>query len=385
MCYYIDGDFMKSVGIICEYNPFHNGHLYHINKVKEMFPDHTVILVLSSSFTERGEISIINKFDKTKIALNYGVDLVIELPFVFSTQSSDIFAKGCLSLLNYLNCEYLVFGSETNDIDNLKELAKIQLKSKKYDKLVKKYMDDGVNYPTAMNKALIDLGGKSINNPNDLLGLSYIKEIIKNKYNITPVSIKRTNDYHSLKANNKIISASAIRSLIKNKKRFKKYVPSLSYKYINKKNFDTKLFELLKYKITSDKNLSLYQTVDEGIENRIIKYINSVTTLEELISKIKAKRYTYNKISRMLIHILCNFTKEEADKFKEITYIRVLGFNDKGKNYLNIIKKNSEIPIITNPKNSNDEMLKLEHRVTDIYNIITDNNINDQLEKPIIN
>ena len=385
MCYYIDGDFMKSVGIICEYNPFHNGHLYHINKVKEMFPDHTVILVLSSSFTERGEISIINKFDKTKIALNYGVDLVIELPFVFSTQSADIFAKGCLSLLNYLNCEYLVFGSETNDIDTLKELAKIQLKSKKYDKLVKKYMDDGVNYPTAMNKALIDLGGKSINNPNDLLGLSYIKEIIKNKYNITPVSIKRTNDYHSLKANNKIISASAIRSLIKNKKRFKKYVPSLSYKYINKKNFDTKLFELLKYKITSDKSLSLYQTVDEGIENRIIKYINSVTTLEELISKIKTKRYTYNKISRMLIHILCNFTKEEADKFKEITYIRVLGFNDKGKNYLNIIKKNSEIPIITNPKNSNDEMLKLEHRVTDIYNIITDNNIKDQLEKPIIN
>lgn len=376
---------MKSVGIICEYNPFHNGHLYHINKVKEMFPDHTVILIQSSSFTERGEISIINKFDKTKIALKYGVDLVIELPFVFSTQSADIFAKGSLSLLNYLNCEYLVFGSESNDIDTLKELAKIQLKSKRYDKLVKKYMDDGINYPTAMNKALTDLGGKSVNNPNDLLGLSYIKEIIKNKYNITPISIKRTNDYHSLKANDKIISASAIRNIIKNKKRFKKYVPSLSYKYINKNNFDTKLFELLKYKINSDKDLSLYQTVDEGIENRIIKYINNVSTMDELISKIKTKRYTYNKISRMLIHILCNFTKDEADKFKEITYIRVLGFNDKGKNYLNRVKRNSSVPIITNPKNSNDEMLKLEHRVTDIYNIITDNNIKDQLEKPIIN
>lgn len=376
---------MKSVGIICEYNPFHNGHLYHINKVKEMFPDHTVILIQSSSFTERGEVSIINKFDKTKIALNYGVDLVIELPFVFSTQSADIFAKGSLSLLNYLNCEYIVFGSESNNIDTLKELAKIQLKSKKYDKLVKQYMDNGINYPTAMNKALTDLGGKSVNNPNDLLGLSYIKEIIKNKYNITPVSIKRTNDYHSLKANDKIISASAIRNLIKNKKRFKKYVPSFSYKYINKKNFDTKLFELLKYKINSDKNLALYQTVDEGIENRIIKYINNVSTMDELISKIKTKRYTYNKISRMLIHILCNFTKDEADKFKEITYIRVLGFNDKGKNYLNRVKRDSSIPIITNPKSSNDEMLKLEHRVTDIYNIITDNNIKDQLEKPIIN
>mgnify|MGYP004538079483 CR=1 FL=1 len=376
---------MKSVGIICEYNPFHNGHLYHINKVKEMFPDYTIILIQSSSFTERGEVSIINKFDKTKIALNYGVDLVVELPFVFSTQSADIFAKGSLSLLNHLNCEYLVFGSESNDINSLKELAKIQLKNKKYDKLVKKYMDDGINYPTAMNKALNDLGGKSISNPNDLLGLSYIKEIIKNNYNITPVSIERTNDYHSLKTNNKIISASAIRSLIKNKKRFKKYVPSLSYKYINKNNLDTKMFELLKYKINSDNNLSLYQTVDEGIENRITKHINSTTSLDELISKIKTKRYTYNKISRMLIHILCNFTKEEANKFKEITYIRILGFNDKGKNYLNTIKKNSIIPIITNPKNSNDEMLNLEHRVTNIYNVVTNNNIKDQLEKPIIN
>ena len=385
MCYYNDGDFMKSVGIICEYNPFHNGHLYHINKVKEMFPDYTIILIQSSSFTERGEVSIINKFDKTKIALNYGVDLVVELPFVFSTQSADIFAKGSLSLLNHLNCEYLVFGSESNDINSLKELAKIQLKNKKYDKLVKKYMDDGINYPTAMNKALNDLGGKSISNPNDLLGLSYIKEIIKNNYNITPVSIERTNDYHSLKTNNKIISASAIRSLIKNKKRFKKYVPSLSYKYINKNNLDTKMFELLKYKINSDNNLSLYQTVDEGIENRITKHINSTTSLDELISKIKTKRYTYNKISRMLIHILCNFTKEEANKFKEITYIRILGFNDKGKNYLNTIKKNSIIPIITNPKNSNDEMLNLEHRVTNIYNVVTNNNIKDQLEKPIIN
>lgn len=376
---------MKSVGIICEYNPFHNGHLYHINKVKKMFPDYTIILVISSSFTERGEISIINKFDKTKIALNYGVDLVIELPFAFSTQSADIFAKGSISLLNHLNCEYLVFGSESNDIDTLKELAKIQLKSKRYDKLVKKYMDNGTNYPTAMNKALIDLGGKNIKNPNDLLGLSYIKEIIKNNYNIIPLSIKRTNDYHSLKVNDKIISASAIRNLIKNKKRFKKYVPTLSYKYVNKNNFDTKLFELLKYKINSDSDLSLYQTVDEGIENRIIKYIDSVSNLDELISKIKTKRYTYNKISRMLIHILCNFTKEEAINFKEITYIRVLGFNDKGKIYLNTIKKNSTISIVTNPKNSNDEMLKLEHRVTNIYNIVTGSNLKDQLEKPIIN
>lgn len=385
MCYYIDGDFMKSVGIICEYNPFHNGHLYHINNVKKMFPEHTIILIMSSSFTERGEVSIINKFDKTKIALSYGVDLVVELPFVFASQSADIFAKGSISLLNNLNCEYIVFGSESNDIDSLKELANIQLKNKNYDKLVKKFMDDGNNYPTAMNKALKELGGKNINNPNDLLGLSYIKEIIRNNYNIIPVSIERTNDYHSLKTNNKIVSASAIRNLIKKKKNIKRYVPSVSYKYINKNDFNTTLFNLLKYKINSENDLSIYQTVDEGIENRIKQYINETNSLEEFILKIKTKRYTYNKISRMLIHILCNFTKEKANKLKEITYIRVLGFNNKGKNYLNKIKKETNIPIITNPKNINDEMLQLEHIVTNIYNIITNDNIKDNLEKPIIN
>ena len=375
---------MKSVGIICEYNPFHNGHLYHINKIKEMFPDYTIILVMSSSFTERGEVSIVNKFDKAVVALNYGVDLVVELPFVFSCQAADIFAKGSISILNYLNCEYLVFGSELDNIDIIKKQAEIQTKNKDYDKLVKDYMKEGINYPTAMNKALTKLGGNSINTPNDLLGLSYIKEIIKNKYNITPISIKRTNDYHSLDVKGKIISASAIRNLINNKKRIKKYVPIFSYKYINKKNINDKLFEFLKYKINSDNNLSLYQDVDEGIENRIKKYINDSKNLDNFILKVKTKRYTYNKISRMLIHILCSFTKEEAKNNKEISYLRILGFNDNGKKYLNKIKKSVNIPIITNPRNFDDDILNIEERITNIYNLITENNINDKLEKPIM-
>ena len=383
MCYYIGGDFMKSVGIICEYNPFHNGHLYHINKIKEMFPEHNIILVLSPSFTERGEISILNKFDKTKIALEYGVDLVVELPFLFATQSADIFATGAISILNHLKCDYLVFGSESNNVDDLIMLANTQL-NKNYDKLVKKYLDSGINYPTAMSKALKELTNIEIKNPNDLLGLSYVKEIIKNNYNIKPITIQRTNDYHNLKVKGKIVSASAIRNLISNKKNIKKYVPTLTYKLINKNNFSEKLFNLLKYKIISTKDLSIYQTVDEGIENRINKYIINSNSLDELIKNIKTKRYTYNKISRMFIHILCDFTKEEANKFNNISYIRVLGFNNKGKLYLSKIKKDIDIPIITNPKNYNIDMLNLEHRITNIYNLITDNKINDKLEKPII-
>ena len=156
---------MKSVGIICEYNPFHNGHLKHLEKVKELFPNYTVILVMSGHFT-------------TEIALKAGIDLVIELPYFFASQSSDIFARGAIQILNHLNVEAIVFGSESDNVDSLIEIAKICTNNKKYDKIVKSYLQEGVNYPTALSKAIYDLTKKKISKPNDILGLSYIKEII---------------------------------------------------------------------------------------------------------------------------------------------------------------------------------------------------------------
>ena len=142
-----------NIGIICEYNPFHYGHLYHLNKIKEMYPDSNIILVMSGWITERGDLSLIDKFKKTEIALNYGVDLVIELPFKF-IQSADYFAKGAVEILNKLGCDTIVFGSESNNIEELTYLANIQLNKSKYDKLVKEYIDEGTNYPTALSKAL---------------------------------------------------------------------------------------------------------------------------------------------------------------------------------------------------------------------------------------
>ena len=171
---------MEIIGIITEYNPFHNGHLYHINKIKELYPNSLIIAVISSSFCQRGEISILNKWDKTKICLNNNIDLVLKLPFVFSSQGADIFAKGALSILNELKVNKIIFGSELNNIEKLKELATIQIKNKDYNKLVKKYLDEGINYPTAMAKALNNFSNIKIDTPNDLLGLSYIKEIIDN-------------------------------------------------------------------------------------------------------------------------------------------------------------------------------------------------------------
>ena len=187
------------IGIIVEYNPFHNGHIYHINKIKEKYPDSIIIAVMSGNVTERGDISIIDKWDKTKIALKYGIDLVIELPFKFASQSADLFARGAMEILNEMKVDKIVFGSECNDINKLTEIANIQL-SDEYNNLIKDYLDK-YNYPTALSLALKKLANTDIKSPNDILGMCYIKEIIKNNYNIQVESIKRTNDYNSKELN----------------------------------------------------------------------------------------------------------------------------------------------------------------------------------------
>ena len=381
-----------STGIICEYNPFHNGHKYHINKIKEMYPDDDIVLVMSSHFLQRGETSLINKWDKTEIALKEGVDLVIELPYVFSSQGADIFAKGAIEILDSLKVDRLIFGSEINDIDVLKDMASIQINNNKFNNLVKEYTSEGVNYPTAVAKAIKILTHKEANTPNDLLGISYIKEIIKQNSKIKPICIQRTNDFHSKNAYGTIASATSIREYIKDGKDYSRLVPESTFQYLNNELFFTdKFFDLLKYKIISNfDELSKFQTVDEGIEARIKKYIFESNSLDELINNIKTKRYTYNKIKRMLMHILCGFTKEEAKLCNSSEYIRVLGFNDKGKKFLNNIKKESRLPIITCYSNINSKILDIEFRTSAIYFMITNEKDKNKLinmdykHKPVI-
>ena len=367
---------MKSVGIICEYNPFHNGHLYHIKKVKELYPNYVVIAVINGDFTQRGDISLIDKWTKADIALNY-VDLVIELPFVFGTQAADIFTKGGCDILNTLKVEAFVFGSESADANKLKKIVKVQ-ESAEYSNIIKTYLDEGFNYPTSLAKALKDLGITLENNPNDLLGIGYIR----NLKNVEIRAIKRTNDYHSYKLQ-KISSATSIREALKKGIDVKEYVPKDSYESLSDLHFWDDYFDLLKYKIINTDDLSIYQTVDEGIENRIKKNILKANNIEELINLVKSKRYTYNKLKRMFLHILCSFTKEEAKRCENIQYIRVLGFNDKGRQYLNSIKKECKLPIIT--KYDDDfEMMRIENRVSNIYNIKKDDFLEEYKHKPII-
>ena len=355
-----------STGIICEYNPFHNGHIYHINKINKEFPEDTIVLVMSGNFTQRGEVSIIDKWAKTDIALNY-VDIVIELPFVFM-QSADIFAHGAITILKNMGVDRIVFGTETLNIDELKEIADVQ-NTKDFDNLVKNYLDEGINYPTALAKATYDLSNIKVSSPNDLLGISYVKEL-KNS-DITPITIKRTNDYNGEELTGEISSATSIRKALKEDIDIKDCVPKETYKSLKGKlYYNEDYFDLLKYKIISESdNLDKYLNVDEGIENRIKKYIHEVNSLEDLIMKVKTKRYTYNKLNRMFTYILCGFTKEEAKTYKEPEYIRVLGFNDKGKNYLKKIKETSKLPIITNYTKKY-KMLDIELRASNVYYIL---------------
>ena len=361
---------MKSIGIIAEYNPFHNGHLYHLNQIKEKYPDHTIILVMSGNFTERGDVSIIDKWKKTEIAQKAGIDLIVELPFPFATQSADYFSYGAITLLEHLKVEKVVFGSESNNIEDLETIVDCQLNNEDFDKLVKVYSKFGKNYPTALSLALKDLTGKEITTPNDLLGISYIKAIKKNNYNIKPETIKRTNLYHEEELNEEISSATAIRKALKENVDIEKHVPDFTIPYLKDLHFIEDYFTLLKYKILTEDDLSKYQTVDEGIDQLLKKEISNTSSYEELVTKLKSKRYTYNKITRMLLHILCNFTKEKAHQFQDISYIRLLGFNEKGRQYLNSIKKDIQVPIISKINRTKDPMLEFEIQTTKIYSLI---------------
>ena len=372
---------MESIGIIAEYNPFHNGHLYHIKKIKEKYPDATIILVMSGNFTERGDIALIDKWKRTKIALLSGIDLVIELPFPFATQSADYFSYGAITLLEKLKVEKVIFGSESDDIETLNLIAKTQLDNEDFDKLIKVYSKLGKNYPTAISLAIKDLTNKEINTPNDLLGVSYIKTILKYNYKIIPETIKRTNDYHNEIMNEEISSATAIRKALKEGKSVKKQVPEYTYSYLCDLHFMDDYYQILKYKIITEKDLSIYTSVEEGLDKLLKKEITRASSYDDLIKHIKSKRYTYNKLQRMLLHILCNFTKEEINSFNEITYIRILGLNNKGQKYLNNIKKDLDIPLISKIKKEKDPMLSFEIETSKIYALTLDENKQEDLIK----
>lgn len=358
---------MQIIGIVTEYNPFHNGHLYQIKKIKEMYPDSVIIVAMSGNYTMRGEISVLDKWNKTNIAINNGIDIVLEIPFIYSNQSSDIFSYAALKMLNEFKIEKLVFGSETNNIDLLSLASSVQIDNKKFDSLVKDYMSKGYNYPSSIGKSIYELTGIKIKESNDILGVSYIKEILKNKYNIKPISIKRTNNFKTNTKKSNIISAYEIREFLNKNESIKEYVPNNVTPYIKKVDYE-KLFNLIKYKVISEKNsLNKYHLIDEGIENRIYEGVIKCDNYDDLVKYISNKRVTINKVNRILINIFVGLTKEETSN-KELSYIKILGLSKKGKKYYSKIKKDINIKICNKFEK---DIMNTELKASYLYSIIT--------------
>jgi len=344
---------MDIIGIIAEYNPMHNGHIYQIQKIKEMYPNSLIIVILDNYFTQRGDISIVKKEDKIKYALDYS-DLVIELPSIYATQSSDIFAYNAIKILNNFKINKLCFGSESNNLEKLKSIANIQ-DNKSFEHDLKEELAKGISYPNAL-KNIIKEDFDYL--PNDLLGISYIKAINKINKNIECITIQRTNSYHDTLSDDKIISALNIRNRFENNEDVSKYTNVKELIKVNKDLY----FNLLKHKLLTDHHLEEIVDVNEGIENRLTKYIKDSNNINDFISLINTKRYSYNKINRMLLHILLGFRKVDN---KEYDYYKVLGFNKKGQEFLN----NNDIKL------NEDKFVKnFELASSKIYDLLTNSN-----------
>ena len=355
--------FKNVIGLIVEYNPFHNGHLHHIQEIDRLFEDNIKIAVMSGDFVQRGEPSLINKFEKIKIALSQGIDIVIELPAFYSTQSAEIFAKGSVNLLNKLSCSHIVFGSESNDLDKLKRIATISL-TKEFELSLREFLAEGFSYPTAFSKALFDekLGS------NDILAMEYLKAIKVINPKIEACSIKRekTGYYDDEKDN--FSSATYIRKILLdcNEKKedklnkIKNLVPEFSYKILEE-NFGvfsclSDFYDLIKYNIIKNHSeLKNIQDLEVGLDNRLYRYSLKNLSFDGFFNKVLTKRITISRLQRILLHSLFGLTETITEKVKnKIPFVKILGFSTKGQEYLNYLKKAenyNERKILTSNRN----------------------------------
>ena len=369
----------KILAIIAEYNPFHNGHLYQLQKSKkDLNPDYS-ICIMSGNFCERGDTSIIDKWSKTEAALKCGFDLVVELPVLYSISSAENFAEGALKILDAFDDVTLSFGSECGDLNILNDIANVLYdEPKEYQTILSHELSKGLSYPKARENALllylndIKKYANVLSNPNNILGIEYLKAIKKLKSNVIPFTIKRIDEgYNSLKVKDRLASATAIRNLVKNNEDVKKLMPTPSFNILleninnGKILNDISVFEkeiIYTLRKMSLSEIAELQDVTEGLENAIKQAANTCNTLEDLINSIKSKRYTRSRIQRILLYSMLNITKKDIqDSYIVKPYIRVLGVSNKGKLLLSQLN-NPKYPTITSVKkfidNNNNKILK---------------------------
>ena len=407
----------KVLGIIAEYNPFHNGHLYHLETSKKLTDADYTVAIISGNFTQRGSTSIVDKWSKTKMALENGIDLVIELPVLYSISSAENFADGAIKILNSLGIvDYLSFGAETSDISILNNIANILCSEhEEYKNLLSIELEKGLSFPKARENALLDYikntddnvpenriidfekYSKVLSSPNNILGNEYLKALKKYKSSIKPVCISRfKSEYNSSSFSENIASATAIRELIKNKNfdTIKNVIPLESYSILvdcinsgcvapDLNCFEKEIiFTLRKMSIEEIFNLP---DVSEGLEFSIKKAVNSCNNINNFLDIVKSKRYTITRLQRILLYALLGISKEDMQLSKKVEkpYVRVLGFNDNGKKLVSeIATKNPELKLITSVKkfvdsNSNKDLQIIFAKdvwATDVYSLAFKNN-----------
>lgn len=402
----MQGDlYMKAVGLVTEYNPFHNGHLYHLNKAMELTGADISVAVMSGDFVQRGEPAVLDKYVRASMALNSGVNLVIELPVNYAVSSAESFAVGALKVLDYIKADSIAFGSESGDIERLSKLAHILCDNEDaLYKEISKYTANGISYAAARQKTVEKLTDKDtaamLTSSNNILAVEYLKAIIKNNYAIKPYTIKRQGDsYNDTDIRSDYASATALRGNLK-ADNISKYIPvkaglilSSNTNYIYSDDITealfTRLLDIL-FASSYDKNVFIenvmkYPDVNKEIAGRLYKSAmdmitrtvphgagskdNEAFSFGSLCEHIKTKEVPLSRIKRALVRITLGLDKKHMEKYSNAPYIRVLGFDKKGQEYLSYIRKTVEVPLITKTADYK-EMLLDDIHAANIYNMI---------------
>ncbi len=384
---------MKISGIIAEYNPFHNGHIYHMEKTRENGAD-AIVTVMSGNFVQRGEPALIQKWSRARAALIGGSDLVLELPLPYAVASAETFARGGVDILNRLGCvDEISFGSEVGDIKKLSAVARA-LQSEETEKALKENLDTGVSYPTALDRAIAEVLGEEyaaiIREPNNVLAIEYLKALAYTESNISPFTVSRMGAGHdsSLFLEN-TASSSYIREKVKenNFSEISAVMPPISESIlkgeiergdalIDKTKFETAVLSKLRF-MNTDYFLRM-PDVSEGLENRIMSSIYISRDLNQLYDYIKTKRYTMARVRRIVLSAFLGITKKDTPA--SVPYVRVLGFTERGREILRTARNTATIPIVMKASDIDDidnpmarKLFELESRSTDQYVMMTNN------------
>ncbi|PEW12576.1 hypothetical protein CN440_08970 [Bacillus cereus] len=390
--------------MVVEYNPFHNGHLYHVQQTKKLTQSDIIIAVMSGPFLQRGEPALISKWYRTKMALANGVDLVVELPYIFATQKAETFANGAISILNALRVSEICFGSEDGQIENFYNTISVQKNEEEtFNYLVKQFMDAGNSYAKATSDAfsLILTSEKNIDmsQPNNILGFQYMKAILSQNSSIQAQTIKRfASHYHDETFNDQhIASATSIRKQLFSEEgsftTIEPFLPQATTSLLAnyKQNYGIlhnweQYFSFFKYRLMtmSPGDLRHIYEIEEGLEHRILSKIQNSSSFYSFMEALKTKRYTWTRLQRACTHILTNTTKEEirsANIEQHAPYIRLLGMSQKGQTYLSKNKKKIELPILTHTKTFDHAALDIEKKANSVYFSIMHEPLRTQLLK----